>query len=46
MNNYLALKEKLMSNLSENTPIQNLTETEKKLQSLITKFSEIGRAHV
>ena len=39
MNNYLALKEKLMSNLSENTPIQNLTETEKKLQSLITKFS-------
>lgn len=39
MNNYVALKEKLMSSFSQNIPIQNTNELEEKMQSLISKFT-------
>lgn len=39
MNNYVALKEKLISSFSQNIPIQNITELEEKMQSLISKFT-------
>lgn len=39
MNNYVALKEKLMSSFSQNVPIQNITELEEKMQFLISKFT-------
>lgn len=39
MNNYVALKEKLISSFSQNVPTQNMTELEEKMQSLISKFT-------
>lgn len=39
MNNYLDLKEKLMSSFSKNVPIQNMTELEEKVQNLVSKFT-------